>query len=436
MKTVFSKLSFRKSVIALAVLCYSALILAQEVNYDESKIPPYSLSNPLLTSDKKTIKTEKEWKQQRRPQIFALFENQMYGKAPKKPKNLHFKILSENKNALGGTATRKEVAVYFTKGDAHYMTILMYLPNKIKAPVPLFVGLNFEGNYTINADPEITVTTNWVPNNRSISNNRANPALRGSVSSRWPLNLILDRGYGVATVYSGDIDPDFHDGFQNGVHPLFYEKGQTQPSSGQWGTIAAWAWGLSRAMDYFEKDKAVDKKHVAVIGHSRMGKAALWAGAADERFALVVSNNSGCGGAALSLRRIGETVARINTAFPHWFCKNFAQYNNNEDALPFDQHELIALIAPRPVYIASAEEDLWADPKGEFLSGVYASPVYALFGLTGLPAGGEMPKVNQPVLSGSIGYHIRSGEHDIKTYDWEQYLNFADKYFKDTPSSR
>ena len=305
------------------------------------------------------------------------------------------------------------------------LNVLLYLPKSNKR-TPLFLGYNFNGNHTISDDPDIRVTTSWVKNNPSldITENRSNASLRESDASSWPIGEIIARGYGVATVYYGDVDPDFDDGFHNGVYQLFKEK----RDSSSWGSIAGWAWGLSRVMDYLEKVKEADSKQVIVLGHSRLGKAALWAGANDPRFAMVVSNESGCGGAALSKRIFGETVARINTSFPHWFCGNFRKYNNKEENLPVDQHELLALIAPRPLYVCSAEEDQWADPKGEFLSCVAASPVYQLLGKKGFP-GKDLPDLQQPVI-GTIGYHIRPGKHDIKPYDWNCFMNFADLNFK------
>ncbi|MCC6392668.1 MAG: acetylxylan esterase [Bryobacterales bacterium] len=410
---------------------YSLLILpAQNLkpdeNHDESKVGAYTLPDPLLLANGKTVRDVSTWKNQRRPEILHLFESNVYGRSAPKPGKLEFEVTSRETKALGGDATRKEVAIWLTPKQK--MHLLLYLPNNTKRPYPVFLGLNFRGNHAVADDPGVAVSTAWMRDAPGVENHRATEASRGTEAGRFQVKTVLRRGYAVATAYYGDIFPDRKDALAESIIPHFYRPGQTAPDPDQWNAIGAWAWGLSRAMDYLEKDRDIDSKHVAVWGHSRLGKTALWAGAADQRFAMVISNDSGESGAALARRNFGETVEAINTSFPHWFCGNYKKYNKDVPALPVDQHELMALIAPRPLYVASAEDDHEADPRGEFLSAVGAGPVYALFHATGLGTD-QMPALHQPIMN-TIGYHIRAGKHDVTEYDWEQFLTFAGKHWK------
>ncbi|SHG01351.1 hypothetical protein SAMN05444274_11910 [Mariniphaga anaerophila] len=395
-------------------------------NYDESKVPQFKITNPLISFNGRKIKNTKRWEKVRRPELLNFFANNVYGKVPGELEISKWEVVEENANALNGKAHRKQVDIVFNKdGKTLFFNILMYLPNN-KEKAPLFLGYNFYGNHAVCQDVKIRIPDTWARNNESygISNNQFTEKSRGVRKDSWQVEKIIDSGYGLATIYYGEIDPDNND-FYNGIHPFFYVDGQQRPAANEWGAIAAWAWGLSRAMDYLEQDSDVDATKVIVFGHSRLGKTALWAGATDERFAGVISNNSGCGGAALSKRQYGETVGRINNAFPHWFARNFISYNKNEKALPIDQHGLLALIAPRPLYVASAEDDRWADPRGEFLAAYYATSVYELYGKKGIPSE-EMPQVNQPLIN-TVAYHIRTGGHDVTAFDWEQYIKWADE---------
>ncbi len=411
----------------LWLVACSALAQQADVNYDETKVPAYTLPDALRLENGERVASDRLWFEKRRPELVRLFEQNVYGRAPSKAGGMRFEVTSVDVHAFGNKAIRKEVTIHFTdKNDGPKMNLLLYFPRPARKPVPVFLGLNFKGNQAVAADPGIAMSRAWMPEQPGVVDHRATEATRGADAQRWQVEKIVAHGFGLATACYNDIEPDYDGGFDAGVHRLFYIPGQTRPAADEWGSIAAWAWGLSRALDYLETDKDADARRVAVMGHSRLGKAALWAGARDRRFALVISNDSGEGGAALSRRWFGETVKRINTSFPHWFCANYKKFNDDVNALPVDQHELLALIAPRPLYVASAAEDQWADPKGEFLSARAADPVYRLLGTDGLGAT-EMPPVGAPIMT-TIGYHIRAGGHDVTAYDWDRFLEFAAKH--------
>lgn len=398
------------------------------INYDEENIPPYILPDPLQLANGKRITTKEEWMQQQRPAMLQLFADNVYGRLPGKPKDMHFAVTSIDSSALGGKAIRKQVTIFFTRASAEpSMELLLYLPRNVKTPVPVFTGLNFYGNQTVCNDSGINMSTRWAQNDQGkhIEHNRATEASRGTDAGKWQAEEIISHGYALATAYYGDLEPDYPEGWKTGIRTTM--KKALSINEQEWSAMGAWAWGLSRIMDYLETDASVNAKQVVITGHSRLGKAALWAAANDTRFAIVVSNNSGEGGAALSRRWYGETIKRINTSFPHWFVTKYKQYNDNPHLLPVDQHILLALMAPHPLYVASAEDDKWADPNGEFLSAKNAEPVYALFGKKGLGIN-EMPPVNYPAGE-TIRYHIRTGKHDFTLYDWQQYIDFADNQF-------
>jgi len=379
------------------------------------------LPDPLVAADGTKITTAAQWREKRQPELLEFFTREMYGRNPGRPEKLVSEVFDRDPQALGGKATRIQIAIYPGGKPGLRMDLLVYVPNGAKGPVPAIVGLNFMGNHTIHADPGIRLTDSWVENN----DHRATAASRGTNAKQWPVEEILARGYALATIYREDVCADHPPYFESGAQSLFPEL---QQGDENFGCVAAWAWSLSRALDVLEKEPAIDAKRVAVFGFSRLGKAALWAGASDERFAMVISNESGAGGAKLFHRGIGEDIKRLNTVFPHWFARNFRKYIGKDTELPFDQHLVISLVAPRPIYVASAMEDKNSDPEGEFAGAKAAEPVFKLLGVGGLPAE-TWPPVDTSV-QGGIGYHVRTGKHDVTDFDWQQYLAFADKHLK------
>lgn len=383
-----------------------------DVNYDEARIPKYDLPPLLVTSSGKKISTPDEWHQIRRPEILSLFSNLIYGRVPEPalPVDQEFEIVNVDENFMDGRATRKDVKIHLSnKRGKISMHMLVFVPNKGQKPVPAFFKHSFNNTQGRDFD--------------------ASEERPGYIRCGWPLGQFFDRGYAFCAVYQKDLVGHNEVEFLRGIHKLFYPDGQSFPKAHEWGVLSAVAWGAMRGMDYLETDDDIDHTRVAIMGHSKMGKATLWTAAQDERFALAISAQSGCAGAALWRRKSGETLRKMVTRFPYWLCRNAWKFVEQEDDLPVDQHMLLACIAPRPVYVHSGVEDTWADGRGEYLSAYHASEVYRLLGKNGLTSEAS-PAVGKAIIQSDVGYHIREGGHSIDAYDWNRFMDFADYHFK------
>jgi dienelactone hydrolase len=413
-------------VVVTAILVLGATAMAQLPLPEKLPANP-DLPDPLVLMNGTKVASKDDWLAKRKPELKDLFQNYMYGYLPTKPANLSFRVDRIDKNALGGKATLKEITISFGPPETPKVHLLLVIPNKRSGPAPVFVGLNFHGNHAALGDPKIALPTTWVPaRGKGAVNSRATDAGRGSENDTWSIEQTIDAGYAVATVYSGDIEPDRTDkreGVQAHIH-------SDKPAEHDWGTIAAWAWGISRVIDYLVTDGDIDAGRIIVFGHSRMGKTALLASVFDERVALAIPHQAGCGGTGPSRTHNpkSETVKRINTSFPHWFTPTFSKFNDAVEKIPFDQHSLVALMAPRPVLYSNATDDQWANPDGQFDMLVAADPVYKLLGSEGLAVKAR-PAVGTLVTS-PLGYFIRNGPHSTTPDDWRIFVQFANARLK------
>jgi hypothetical protein len=392
------------------------------VNYDETQVGTYTLPDPLLLANGQKVRDAGAWSKKRRPEIVRLFEENQYGRSPGRPADMSFDVFDKGTPAFEGKATRRQVTVYFSRNKSGpKMDLLVYLPPDARKPVPLFLNISFTANSSAVNDPGIKPGEVWG------RDKKRGPVSQGGALGRLDPLPFLAQGIGVATVYYGDIEPDFQGGLPNSVRSLYIKAGQTEPGPNEWGAIAAWGWGLSRALDYFETDKDVDSKRVAIFGISRLGKTVLWAGARDTRFKVVIASCSGEGGAALSRRNYGETIKHLVAPprFPYWFATNYQKFGDHVDQFPVDAHMLIALIAPRALLLQTGDTDGWSDPKGEFVAAVAASPVYRLLGKTALDSD-QMPPAGEPLLN-TLGYYMHKGGHGTVPSDWELFLKFLQK---------
>jgi hypothetical protein len=395
------------------------------VNYDESRIGNYTLPDPLVLSNGERVRDSRTWVNKRRPEVLRLFEENQFGKSPGRPADLHFDVFDKGTPAFDGKAVRRQITVYFTHdNNGPRMDLLLYVPANTTKPVPVLLNISFTANSNSVDDPGIRPGEIWNREKKRV------PVVRDARFGSLKIMPLLEQGIGVATVYYGDIDPDFIGGTPFGIRAVYMKPGQTNRAANEWGAIGAWGWGLSRALDYFETDKSVDAKRVAIIGVSRLGKTVLWAGANDPRFAMVIASCSGEGGASLSRRNYGETIKHLTepTRYPYWFSPRYAEFGDRVNDFPVDSHMLLSLIAPRPVLLQTGDSDKWSDPKGEFLAAVAAEPVFKLLGKDG-PGTNQMPAPEQPMLN-TLGYFMHTGGHGTIPSDWDIFLRFMQKHLK------
>jgi len=387
------------------------------------------LPEPLLMMDGRRVTTQKQWNNERRPELKRLFQHYMYGQLPPKPQEQRFEVVGEYPDALGGKATLKLVRIHCGPVGAPQIDLALFLPNKVRGRLPVFLAMNFCGNHAVSDDARIPLTRGWLYNScKGCVEGKATEAARGGQSADWPIARILERGYVLATFCSTDIDSDRKDVSDGIYHWLAQQTGNAKlDEPADRGTIAAWAWGFHRCVDYLVTERRIDRRRLATVGHSRNGKTALLAAALDERIALTIPHQAGCGGTAPSRGTVGESVKRINESFPHWFNAEFKKFNEQTQRLPFDQNALVALCAPRPVLFSNAVEDQWANPNGQFEVLQTADPVYRFLKAGGLEAK-TVPPLGQLVKS-KLGYYIRPGKHSMTSGDWEVFLEFADAHF-------
>lgn len=428
----------KKSIAPLALLICVFSVSAQQqsppqivagipVNYDESKVGSYALPDLFICADGKAVNRASDWTKKRRPELVKLFEEIQFGKAPGRPSSMSFDVFDKGTPVFNGKAIRKQVNIQFSKDwPDNKMTLVYYLPANSKKRFAILLNISFSAPNQIIDDPGIRVGEIWNREGKRVKADQPTPFGKMNVEQ------FIDAGFGFAAVYYGDIEPDLRDGIKSGgIRAKYLKTGQTTPADDEWGAISAWAWGLSRAMDYFEADMQIDAKRIAIQGASRLGKTVLWAGARDTRFKMVIASVSGESGAALSRRNFGETVAHMThpTRYLYQFAPNYHTYSDKVDKLPLDAHMLVALIAPRPLLLQTGSTDYWSDPKGEFLSAVAAAPVYRLLGKTApldnaaFPAPGDTS-----LLMNDLGYYMHNGGHGVLPADWPHFIEYMKKY--------